>query len=103
MYDGDSCWIRGKHGVAGIEKAFKDKPQLILMDILIPKMDGIEGTRQIRSNPNTKDIPIILAASALLMASDLSSCIEAGCRDYITKPFTPKEFREKIHNIFPSA
>ncbi|MEE8112908.1 MAG: response regulator [Nitrososphaerales archaeon] len=99
--NGDSWWIRGKHGVEGIEKAFKDKPQLILMDILMPKMDGIEGTRQIHSNPKTKDIPI-LAASALLMASDLSSCIEAGCSDYITKPFTPKELREKIQNIFPA-
>ncbi len=100
--NGDSCWIRGKHGVEGIEKALKDKPQLILMDILMPKMDGIEGTRQIHSNPKTKDIPI-LAASALLMVSDLSSCIEAGCSDYITKPFTPKELREKIQNIFPGA
>ncbi len=102
MDNGDSCWIRGKHGIEGIEKAFKDKPQLILMGILMPKIDGIGGTRQIRSNPKTKDIPI-LAATALLMASDLRSCIEAGCSDYITKPFSPKEFREKIQNIFPSA
>lgn len=45
MDNGDSCWIRGKHGVEGIKEAFKDKPPLILMDILIAKMDGIEKVR----------------------------------------------------------
>jgi two-component system alkaline phosphatase synthesis response regulator PhoP len=94
--------ITANNGIEGVEKAIKEIPQLILMDIMLPKMDGREATRQIRSNPKTKDIPI-LAASALFMASDRRSCIEAGCSDYISKPFDPKELREKIQNFFPTA
>ena len=96
--NGDSWWIRGKHGVEGIEKAFKDKPQLILMDILMPGMDGREATRRIRSNPKTKDIPI-LAATVLNRESEIDACIEAGCNDYIVKPFTFEELREKIQTV----
>jgi len=87
--------IRAKHGAEGVEKAFKDKPQLILMDILMPKMDGREATRQIRSNPETKNIPI-LAITALCCESELMSCLEAGCSDYIVKPVAIRELQGKI-------
>ncbi len=65
-------------------------------------MDGREATRIIRSNPKTQDIPI-LASTVLFRESDLSSCIEAGCNDYITKPFTLEQLQEKILDFIPSA
>ncbi len=87
-------------GMDGVRKAIEEKPQLILMDIMMPVMDGREATRRIRSNPKTKDIPI-LATTALFNESDLSSCIEAGCSDYLIKPFTFQELQEKIYILFP--
>ncbi len=82
----------------GVKKAFEEKPDLILMDILMPGMDGREATRRIRSNPKTKDIPL-LAATVLNRESERDACIEAGCNDYIVKPFTFEELREKIQTV----
>ncbi len=90
------------NSMKGVEKALKEKPHLILMDIMMPGMDGREATRIIRSNRETQDIPI-LAATALFRESDLSSCLEAGCNDYLVKPFTFKELKGKIHDFIPSA
>jgi CheY-like chemotaxis protein len=92
--------IPAKHGKEGVDKAMEEKPQLILMDIMMPVMDGREATRILRSNPATQDIPI-LAATALFKESELNSCIEAGCNDYLVKPFTFQELRGKIQEYVP--
>jgi len=90
------------NSMKGVEKALKEKPHLILMDIMMPGMDGREATRIIRSNRETQDIPI-LAATALFRESDLSSCIESGCNDYLVKPFTFKELKGKVKDIIPGS
>ena len=94
--------ISANNGKQGIAKAIEENPDLILMDIRMPVMDGREATRIIRSNPKTQDIPI-LASTVLFRESELSSCIEAGCNDYITKPFTLEQLQEKILDFIPSA
>ncbi len=90
--------IAARHGKEGVEKAVKEKPQLILMDIMMPVMDGREATRMIRANPETHDIPV-LAATVLFRESDLRSCLEAGCNDIITKPFSYQELHGKIQGL----
>ncbi len=90
------------NSMKGVEKALKEKPHLILMDIMMPGMDGREATRIIRSNRETQDIPI-LAATALFRESDLSSCIESGCNDYLVKPFTFEELKGKVKDIIPGS
>ena len=94
--------ISANNGKQGVAKAIEENPDLILMDIRMPVMDGREATRRIRSNPKTQDIPI-LASTVLFRESDLSRCIEAGCNDYITKPYTFKQLQEKILDFIPSA
>ncbi len=94
--------IGAKDGKEGVEIAIKEKPNLILMDIMMPFMDGREATRLIRSNPETQDIPI-LVATARANNSLLESCIEAGSNDYILKPFTFKELQKKVQDFVPSA
>ena len=78
--------------------AIEEKPDVILMDIMMPVMDGREATRRIRSNPETKDIPI-LAITALSQESELRECIEAGCNGYMLKPFDYKDLQEKIQAL----
>ncbi len=94
----DFAVVSANTGMEGVEKAFEEKPHLILMDIMMPGMDGREATRRIRSNLETKDIPI-LAITALPKESQLRECIKAGCNDYILKPFNCKDLREKIQAI----
>ncbi len=92
--------ITANNGVEGVKKAIEEKPDLILMDILMAGMDGRAATRVIRSNPMTKDIPII-AVSVLFRHSDRKSCFEAGCNDYIVKPFSFNVLQEKIRALIP--
>jgi CheY-like chemotaxis protein len=94
--------ISAKHGKEGVEKAVQEKPQLILMDIMMPGMDGREATRLLRSHPETQDIPI-LAATALFRDADLKTCIDAGCNDYIVKPFTFQELQGKVQEFISGA
>ena len=94
--------ISANYGKEGVEKAIKEKPCLIFMDIMMPGMDGREATRKIRSNPETQYIPIIVA-TALFRDSDLRSCVEAGCNDYLVKPFTMKQLLGKIKEFIPPS
>jgi CheY-like chemotaxis protein len=94
--------IPAKHGKEGVEKAVQEKPELILMDIMMPGMDGREATRLLRSHPETHDIPI-LAATALFRDADLKTCIDAGCNDYIVKPFTFQELQGKVQEFISGA
>jgi two-component system, cell cycle response regulator DivK len=93
--------IPAKHGKEGVEKAVAEQPNLILLDIMMPGMDGWEAARTLRANPETKDIPI-LAATALFRDSDLKSCLDAGCNGYIVKPFTFQELQGKVREFIAS-
>jgi CheY-like chemotaxis protein len=87
--------VAANNGKEAVEKATAEKPDLIVMDILMPEMDGREATQILRSTPQTEDIPI-LAITAMVLPSDLQTCIDAGCNDYIVKPFTWRQLRTRI-------
>jgi len=79
----------------GIEIAEREQPDLILMDIHMPEMDGLTATRLLRAGAKTSHIPII-AVTASVMSSDRAQTLEAGCNGYIPKPIDPTSFVEKI-------
>lgn len=72
-------------GAAGVEAARKERPDLILMDLSLPVMDGWSATRLLKSDPELRHIPII-GISAHAMRGDREKALEAGCDDYLTKP-----------------
>lgn len=81
--------VEARDGQAGIDAAKKENPGLILMDVSIPVIDGLEATRRLKADPATKAIPII-ALTAHALASDQQKAIEAGCDAYIAKPAEPR-------------
>jgi len=85
-------------GNEAVEMAASQLPDLIVMDILLPNMNGLEAASRIRSNPKTKAIPI-LAATALAMPGDMEKCLESGCDAYLAKPFTPKQLAAAIEKL----
>jgi CheY-like chemotaxis protein len=82
-------------GPQGLEMAAQIKPDLILLDISLPEMDGYEVTERIRADAELKDTPII-AVSAHAMAGDAERAIEVGCNDYLTKPVDEDALWEKV-------
>jgi CheY-like chemotaxis protein len=88
--------VTSKNAKEGVEKALAEKPNLILMDIMMPEISGWEATQRIRGRPDTKDIPI-LASTALSRSCDLQRCIDVGCNDYIVKP--AKKLRRKLNPL----
>jgi CheY-like chemotaxis protein len=85
-------------GAEGVAKAGNDHPDLILMDMSLPVMDGWEATRQIKAAPDTATIPVI-ALTAHAMASDRDKALEAGCDDYDTKPVELDRLLAKIEHL----
>jgi CheY-like chemotaxis protein len=88
-------------GREGIKLARADKPDLILMDIQLPVMDGIEATKILKSDPQTKNIPI-LALTSYAMKGDREKILQAGCDDYLAKPVDVQEFLAKVAQFFPA-
>lgn len=85
-------------GGEGVNLAHSELPDLILMDMSLPVMDGWEATRQIKSTPDTHSIPVI-ALTAHAMASDREKALEAGCDDYDTKPIELPRLLEKMQAL----
>ena len=89
-------------GQAGVDMASSSNPDIILMDLSLPVMDGWEATRQIKADSATQSIPII-ALTAHAMAGDEQKALEAGCDDYDTKPVDISRLLGKIENLLNSA
>ena len=87
-------------GEAGVKAAKEQRPDLILMDIQLPLMDGYEATRRIKADPELKDIPIVAVTSYALSGDD-GKARAAGCDAYVTKPFSPRQLLAKIKEFLP--
>jgi two-component system, cell cycle response regulator DivK len=87
--------VSAPDGAAGIAMAAAEPPDLILMDLNLPEIDGWEATRRLKAGADTRDIPII-ALTALAMASDERMAREAGCDDFDTKPVDLARLLEKV-------
>ena len=85
-------------GERGVEMAAREAPDLILMDLGLPGIDGWEATRRLKGAPETKHIPVV-ALSAHAMAGDREKALAAGCDDYDTKPVDFARLLEKIRSI----
>lgn len=91
------------NGLAGVRKAELLRPDLIIMDISLPVMDGIEATRRIRANPATAKIPV-LAVTAHARVSDRENVLQAGCSAYLAKPVEPRRLVQEVTRMIgPSA
>lgn len=87
--------VIARDGAAGVEAAKNEKPDLILMDLSLPVLDGWGATRELKKNESTKKIPVI-ALSAHAMEEHKASALEAGCNDYDTKPVDFSRLLAKI-------
>jgi CheY-like chemotaxis protein len=85
-------------GAGAIAQAHADRPDLVLMDLHLPGIDGWEATRRLKANPGTRDIPII-ALTADAMAGDRERALAAGCDDFETKPVDFSRLIQKIEAI----
>ena len=90
--------VEAENGQEAIDAVAKQKPDLILMDIQLPVMDGYEATRRIKANPDWKSIPIIVVTSYAL-SGDAEKARAAGCDDYVTKPYSPRQLLAKIREF----
>ena len=89
-------------GQEGIEMAEADRPDLILMDMSLPVLDGWEATRRLKASPETRRIPVI-ALTAHAMSEDRQEALEAGCDDYDTKPVELPRLLRKIERQLEKA
>lgn len=89
-------------GESGVAAALESPPDLILMDIQLPKLSGLDATRQLRSDPRTAAVPIIVVTSFALSGDD-QKATAAGATAYLAKPYSPRELLAKIREIVPET
>ena len=90
--------IMARDGEEGVAKALETKPDLILMDVVMPKMNGFEAVRHIRGNKQTRAVPIVMVTSKA-EAESMETGYESGCSDYIIKPIDSVELLVKVKSL----
>ena len=90
--------IEANDGEAGVHMAIEQRPDLILMDVQLPLMDGYEATRRIKANPAMARVPVI-AVTSYALSGDEAKARAAGCDDYIAKPYSPRQMLAKVREI----
>jgi CheY-like chemotaxis protein len=90
-----------RNGLEAVDMATSNPPDIIVMDILLPKMDGFEASARIRAHPKTHNTPI-LAATALYRDKDRARCLASGCNDHLAKPFTHRQLESRINDLLKS-
>ena len=92
--------IEAVDGEQGVATALRDIPDLILMDIQLPKLSGLDATRQLRTDPKTAHIPIVVITSFAL-SGDSEKAKAAGASAYLAKPYSPRELLQMIRKLAP--
>jgi two-component system cell cycle response regulator DivK len=92
--------IEAVDGEAGVECAKRERPDLILMDVQLPKMSGLDATRLLRADAATQHIPILVITSFAL-SGDRERAAQAGATGYLAKPYSPRELLARVHEILP--
>jgi two-component system, cell cycle response regulator DivK len=92
--------IEAHDGEAGVAKAIETRPDLVLMDIQLPKLSGLDATRQLRADPATAKTPII-AITSFALSGDDQKAKEAGATAYLAKPYSPFDLLTLIRKILP--
>ncbi len=94
--------ISASNGEEAIEKARSEQPDLIILDIMMPRIDGYEACRILKANPVTKNIPVLLLTAK---GRDIDKRLgyEVGATDYIVKPFSPNKLIDRIHKLLSYA
>jgi DNA-binding response OmpR family regulator len=89
---------RARDGEQALELVSEHIPDLVVLDVLMPKLTGLDVTRRIRADPATREIPVILL-TARVEEGDIKQGFEAGATDYLKKPFSPHELQERVMAI----
>ena len=89
-------------GEEGLKVAQRELPDLILMDVQLPKLSGLDATRLLRADPRTANIPLVVVTSFAL-SGDEHKAKTAGATAYLAKPYSPRELLAKIREIVPEA
>jgi DNA-binding response OmpR family regulator len=87
--------ITAGDGEEGLAKAQAERPDAVVLDVMMPKMDGLEVARRLKGDPDTESIPIILL-SAKAQQADIQAGTATGAEDYLTKPFDPLELLQRV-------
>lgn len=90
--------VEAHNGEAALDVLTRQRPDLILMDVQLPKLSGLEATRRIRADPLLARIPVI-AITSFALSGDDRLAIEAGCNAYVAKPFRPRDLLEMIRHF----
>ena len=90
--------VSASSGLEGLEKLIKGKPDLVLLDIMMPHLDGYEVCKKIKQSPSTSNIPIIFV-SAKAQPEDIEIGVSLGADDYVTKPFDFKDLAQRIRSV----
>jgi two-component system, cell cycle response regulator DivK len=94
--------VEAVDGESGVALAQKELPQLILMDVQLPRMTGLDATRILKTDPRTSQIPIVVITSFAL-SGDRERAAAAGADGYLAKPYSPRELLALVHQYLPEA
>jgi len=94
--------VTARDGVEGLAKAKSEMPDVILLDVMMPNLDGLSACAAIRSNPDTAHIPIVMVTTRG-EEHNIETAFRNGCNDYVTKPINGLELLTKLQNILGSA